>query len=196
MEKDRYTNTKCFLCNSTETYYSKSHGYHRWYKLENNELICSKCYYKEYHYRVKQGEFLSYKQKIGLRICSNCKSSKTQTTITKKGYPHRKWVSDGKNGYLCHKCARKIIYRKRELEHNKRKLVYKRKNITLPYNPRIGVCSWCRAVAPIDTPRTHLHHEKYDDNNPLANTIELCMKCHNTLTRQQQIETSKSQINS
>lgn len=29
--------------------------------------------------------------------------------------------------------------------------------------------------------KTHLHHTKYDANNPLANTVELCISCHTTL---------------
>ena len=26
---------------------------------------------------------------------------------------------------------------------------------------------------------TNLHHEKYDENDPLAHTVELCVECHN-----------------
>lgn len=43
---------------------------------------------------------------------------------------------------------------------------------------RIGVCNWCRAVAPFDTKTTHMHHEEYHDDNPLKDAIELCISCH------------------
>ncbi len=54
------------------------------------------------------------------------------------------------------------------------KVVYKGPTLTLDHDPRIGICSRCRAVARIDCIGTHMHHEIYDDNDPLANTIELC----------------------
>ena len=47
----------------------------------------------------------------------------------------------------------------------------------LNFNPRKGFCSQCYRVG-----KTHLHHTKYDDDNPLDNTIELCDSCHGTIT--------------
>jgi hypothetical protein len=55
--------------------------------------------------------------------------------------------------------------------------------------PRIGVCNLCRAVyGEIDAQRHaiyqrrfSLHHEQYDDNDPLAYTMEVCPACHRKL---------------
>jgi len=48
------------------------------------------------------------------------------------------------------------------------------KQIVVGINPRIGVCSMCG-----DRPKkTNMHHTKYDPDNPLAYTIELCVPCH------------------
>jgi len=48
-------------------------------------------------------------------------------------------------------------------------------------NPRIGVCNLCRAVKGFDCKRTQMHHDNdiYNINNPIKNTIELCVICHN-----------------
>jgi len=60
-----------------------------------------------------------------------------------------------------------------------RLLNFKGKQITLENSPRIGVCSNCgRSVESGVIKRTQIHHLKYDDNNPLDHTIELCVRCH------------------
>lgn len=119
---------KCFLCNSPTTYFSESKNKLTWYNYKGSK-ICNLCYYKQYHKKIKEGTYQSYKEQISLRKCSNCGTDKTQTTITRKGYQHRKWVSDGKGGYLCHNCCKKTVYRERE-----RKFRIKR---MLTANPRI-----------------------------------------------------------
>lgn len=93
--------------------------------------------------------------------------------------------------YLCAKCAdhyirrpkRKAYFDIKNLEthrkHSPMRMNYKGKILNLDHNPRIGVCNWCRAVVPFDCMRTGLHHEVYDDANPLKHTIELCNRCHN-----------------
>lgn len=106
-------NTKCFLCNSTKTHFSKWKNRFTWYNY-NGAKICDVCYYRDYRKKLKEKTFQSYKEKIGLRNCSKCGTQNTITTITKSGYPHRKWVSDGKGGYLCHGCTKKIKYAERE----------------------------------------------------------------------------------
>lgn len=57
---------------------------------------------------------------------------------------------------------------------NQRLLRFKNKRITLEQNPRTGVCSICRKQG-----KTDMHHLQYDENDPLAHTIELCVPCHN-----------------
>lgn len=114
--------TKCFLCKSDKTYFSKYKDKFTWYNYQGHK-ICNLCYYKQYHKQVKEGTFQPYKEKIGLRTCSRCGTDKTQTTITKHGYPHRKWVSDGKGGYLCHNCTKRTIYQVREREYGIKRMV-------------------------------------------------------------------------
>jgi hypothetical protein len=114
--------TKCFLCNSPTTYFSKSKNKFTWYNYKGSK-ICNLCYYKQYHKQVREGTFLAYKQQIALRKCSKCGTDKTQITLTRKGYQHRKWVSDGKGGYLCHNCCKKTIYQKRERDYRIKRMV-------------------------------------------------------------------------
>ena len=108
---------QCFLCKSDTTSFSKSKNKFDWYNYQNDKKICAICYYKEYRRQLKAGTFQSNKEKIGLRRCSECGTDKTQVTMTKTGYPHRKWVTDRKGGYLCHNCCKKTIYRAREREY-------------------------------------------------------------------------------
>lgn len=57
---------------------------------------------------------------------------------------------------------------------------YKGKTIRFYFDIRCGVCNLCRAVEKIDTYSTQRHHDNdiYYDDNPLQNTIELCVNCH------------------
>ncbi len=56
---------------------------------------------------------------------------------------------------------------------NKYAFNYKGKIIYLGYNPRKGKCLWCGKEG-----KTVLHHEKYHDDEPLKDTVEICQKCH------------------
>ena len=59
------------------------------------------------------------------------------------------------------------------------------KNILLKENPRTNVCTKCGHKYPEDLKQqTCMHHEKYDPENPLAHTVELCKSCHNRLHNQ------------
>ncbi len=69
----------------------------------------------------------------------------------------------------------------RNAEQNKRQILFKGKYFRLKENPRKGICELChRSVAKGEIKYTNLHHYNYDSKNPLANTIELCIRCHNT----------------
>ena len=59
---------------------------------------------------------------------------------------------------------------------HKMKIRFKDKRVNVGKNPRIGICSKCKKKG-----LTHMHHEKYDPNNPLKYTKELCPKCHTKL---------------
>jgi hypothetical protein len=70
-------------------------------------------------------------------------------------------------------------------EYLTRRIKFRDRFVFADYPLRIGVCNWCRSIlGEINTQtnklvkRTVLHHEKYNDNNPLENTIELCDQCH------------------
>ena len=56
---------------------------------------------------------------------------------------------------------------------NKFAFAYKGKTVYVGHNPRKGICTQCGKQK-----KTVLHHEKYDDDNPLAHTVELCYQCH------------------
>ena len=52
-------------------------------------------------------------------------------------------------------------------------LTYKGKTIYYDHPIRNGICVFCKKRG-----RTYLHHQAYDDDNPLAFTVELCFRCH------------------
>ena len=62
---------------------------------------------------------------------------------------------------------------KNQLDKLKR-ICFKDKRIQLSHEPRTGICSLCRKQG-----LTHIHHINYHDSNPLKDTIELCVSCHN-----------------
>jgi len=85
---------------------------------------------------------------------------------------------------LTHYQKYKTSYQRYALEHrdernaskrilNKKRIRYKGKQIFVGINPRSGTCSECNYKG-----ITQMHHLKYDDENPLAHTIELCNSCH------------------
>jgi hypothetical protein len=119
-------------------------------------------------------------------VCRICKSNKTFLRKRKKTngivYFKPDWyeVNRKKGTAICSNCYNRVINGDYVRLHAKFRIKYKNRYVYLKYNPRIGVCNWCRGVAPFDTAYTELHHDerRYDDNNPLRNTIELCKSCH------------------
>lgn len=71
--------------------------------------------------------------------------------------------------------GREYYYQNREKfsERHRNGLLFLGKWIPLDFNPRRGICSQCGRVG-----FTAIHHIMYDLTNPLAYTIELCVKCH------------------
>ena len=103
-----------------------------------------------------------------MRICSNCGSDKTYMRNDRaKPRPH--WHKHNDKWY-CQKCAFKLFLTSK---YTKRRLTYRGKKITFPYNIRSGICQWCKKKG-----ITFLHHIKYHDDNPLKDTIEICKSCH------------------
>jgi len=58
-------------------------------------------------------------------------------------------------------------------ENSARRIWFKTKRVYVKDCPRTGICSLCRRKG-----LTHLHHIQYDENEPLAHTIEVCPSCH------------------
>jgi len=109
------------------------------------------------------------------RSCSRCGKG---TFVRKSGI--KDWYHDTSGNLICVNCYNRIIHGDYRRFKNRFRFKYKGKIIHLDHDPRNDVCNWCRAVAPFDTPYTQRHHDerRYDDSDPLKNTIELCDSCH------------------
>jgi len=115
------------------------------------------------------------------RECYMCNNS--NTWVSSKG--HSAWYFFGGKPF-CHKCHAKIFkifnpekIKELNAKYNPRKIVFKDKRILLKENPRKGICHDCgRSVSKKEIQVTNMHHEKYDENDPLAHTVELCAACH------------------
>lgn len=67
-----------------------------------------------------------------------------------------------------------------ERKRSKQFIKFKGRRLYIRFDPKIGVCNLCRAVIPFDSPMTNIHHDQgiYYENDPLKNTIEICVGCH------------------
>jgi len=66
------------------------------------------------------------------------------------------------------------------------RISFRGRRILLKSNPRTGVCSNCKSsVAKGEIKQTNIHHTKYHYDDPLKDTIELCVKCHNIETKKE-----------
>lgn len=90
--------------------------------------------------------------------CSKCETTQTE-----------KWYFRKSPEILCKKCYDS----KRHSIYSKKRFTYKGERIRTKDFPRTGICSVCGFEG-----KTELHHEEYDDNNPISNTIEVCKSCH------------------
>lgn len=119
------------------------------------------------------------------RICYACGSTKTQIERLKVKFGitlYEHWyINKPTDLFLCKECYKELfhLYTK---EHLRRRFVYKNKVVSPGFVVhRVGVCNWCRSVVETDCKQTKLHHDedRYEDDDKLANTIELCNRCHN-----------------
>lgn len=108
-----------------------------------------------------------------LRKCKICGLEATNEIELKLFRIHK----PSKYGYrnCCKKCATTIKYPSKK-EGAKKRVSIRGKRFYLPINPRIGICSTCGKNG-----KTVLHHTSYDEERPLAYTIELCRACHSKL---------------
>ncbi len=106
-----------------------------------------------------------------MKKCAAC--DLTKTYLEKDGYAH--WRSHD-NDWYCNTCYCKYIRvqdKEKITTYNRRKIRFMDTFIYLNENPRKGICELCGYQG-----LTHMHHEKYNIDNPLAHTIELCASCH------------------
>ncbi len=124
-----------------------------------------------------------------MNVCVLCGIDKTR--VNSKGCPNWCYLNGDKTKRICMKCylnnrykntkstyskkAKQNYQDKKEeyKERNSRMLLFKDKRIHLDHNPRTGTCKKCGKVG-----HTNIHHEKYHDDDPLKDTIELCVGCH------------------
>jgi hypothetical protein len=117
-----------------------------------------------------------------MRICYACGSDKT--SIYGK-YHKKKWYlnNDNDRNMFCSKCYLKYISNpKWRLINDQNRFRFKDKRYILNDNPRLGICQWCGKVKDETCKRTSIHHEKYNDLDPLDYTVELCNSCHQKRT--------------
>ncbi len=69
--------------------------------------------------------------------------------------------------------------KQRILDKSETRVRFKDKRVFTMKQIRTGICSKCgKSVAKGEIERTVLHHIKYDPNDPLKHTVELCGFCH------------------
>jgi hypothetical protein len=120
-----------------------------------------------------------------VRTCYACGGHNKK--LKSDGYHVNWYYNKPTDLFLCTNCYNSLLRkdyrqpktRKFLISRNKR-LTFKGKCIIFKKELRIGVCNWCRGIVEIDRARTALHHDdgRYDPNDPLRYTIEICNECH------------------
>jgi hypothetical protein len=134
--------------------------------------------------------------------CYACGTDKSVAFEKSRNKYRASWVHnwDKSGNVICRTCYIAIFYipshreRFNELQleyyHKKekknRRFWYKGRLMTADRSIKVGVCNLCRAVSPFDTVQTQMHHEEYDDDNPSANTLEVCNRCHGKISTLQE----------
>jgi len=66
----------------------------------------------------------------------------------------------------------------------KRTMIWKRKKLFFDQDIKTGICYFCTKEGMKQKhSKTSLHHIKYDNQDPLLWTIEVCLKCHFQIDR-------------
>lgn len=66
----------------------------------------------------------------------------------------------------------------RKKASNARRIRFLDKSPLMPTNPRKGVCTKCGKQWRPGERQFQMHHLRYDSQNPLAHTVEVCYGCH------------------
>jgi hypothetical protein len=128
------------------------------------------------HY--KNGHFFKGKSKTPSdRRCIKCGSDKTYSRIH-NGYRNFHWRKH--NGlWYCSKCDNKYFMNPITHKiHSPKRIVFKGKRLQLKHNPRTGQCTDCHRRIGEGIKRTAMHHIEYHEDDPLKDTVELCVGCH------------------
>jgi hypothetical protein len=179
---------RCYACDLSYDVYVQNGRRPNWYlnRDKDNNALCSRCHQtiiknpRRFKTRAELYEFRRQNQlgkspgNKGWRLeydrhCYACGSSTTM--VDKTGRRHWMLNHDPDNNVLCNKCKMRYFWNPRRKPQIW--LTWRDKQIHMEYNPRTGFCSKCGKIG-----QTHLHHTNYDSNNPLDNTIELCVSCH------------------
>lgn len=73
-------------------------------------------------------------------------------------------------------------HRKKIHQKDQKKILFRDKRVYFLENPRKNICSECGQRYPEELKhQTVMHHENYNSDDPLENTIELCKSCHGKL---------------
>ena len=124
---------------------------------------CSYCGLEAYTEEDLEKFTKAKKYKYGRRnICKKCFAG-----LLRKGGKYHK----------SHAEASRIWYSLKK-DKRKKRITMKNKNgdfkrIYVDGEPRNGTCSECGSSG-----KTHIHHDRYDPDNPLEHTRELCKSCH------------------
>lgn len=129
---------------------------------------------------------ISLKQEVNMRSCAVCKSTDTYPVMRQSGNYYPVWYLNKPEGVLCGKCYGRLYRNPKWNPINNRKNSPRMIRFTptgrlhlLKENPRTGICSKCfRSKARGEIKLTAMHHTSYDPNDVLANTVELCVRCH------------------
>ena len=124
---------------------------------------------------------------INERKCFNCGSNQTRTAFhSSDKHPYKVWRRI-KGEWHCHNCYCKLTTTpERQKQKNANRFKYKGKYVRTQeiLRKRTGKCSRCpNNIFDGSCEYTQFHHiGEYVDDDPMANTVELCLSCHSKET--------------
>jgi hypothetical protein len=120
------------------------------------------------------------------RVCYACGSD---TTYLKSNGAYDWTTNKPTDLFLCKRCVNEYVWNpKWKPIHNIRLVTFRQRRILMKENPRTGVCSLCgkkigdeyigskRRKRVVKT--TQMHHLANHKDDPLKDTIEVCVSCH------------------
>jgi len=122
------------------------------------------------------------------RSCFKCGSRETYAGYHQRGYWNYKWRKYDGHWY-CSKCSNRYFENPRlHPIYGPKRINFKGKRIQLKQTPRTGQCADCNRRVGEEyvnwkgetkiLKRTALHHIEYHPDDPLKDTVELCLRCH------------------